>query len=112
MIPNHHRSIVLASCLHRQDMELSDTSDVDNELRELRLRIRGVNGRLCQQQLEEAVTRFETLTRFRKTLQSMAPPPEVSAPSALLPQPSPLQQPLQLAVAAATPASDAANTVG
>lgn len=85
-------------------MELSDTSDVDSELRELRLRIRGVNGRLCQQQLEEAVSRFETLTRFRKTLLSMAPPPEVSPAPAPTPDPSPLQQPLQLATPPTTPA--------
>lgn len=90
-------------------MDLSDTSGVDAELCELRLRIQGVHGRLGQAELDEAVTRFQTLTKFRGTLLSMA-----SALVASPPGPSPhavaQQQPHQQPAPA--PASAASREVG
>lgn len=62
-------------------MDTPNTARVDAELSELRLRIEGVHERLDQQQLDEAVARFETLTRFRRTLLSLAPAPVASLPT-------------------------------
>lgn len=78
-------------------MDTADTARVDAELSELRLRIEGVHERLDQQQLDEAVARFETLTRFRKTLLSLASAPVASLPtsssSTAMPQGQRQQQP-------------------